>query len=305
MSQIPVDILGAEHKLNTTADANGLPLGEWVVLQDIMLDQGNLRRRGGTQRVMVAPVSNLCMDLNGTTQIVTVPVNAVIHTLRKAWTVYFIVQPDTVAAARTLLGWVHATDWPIQVQFTSGAVVQVKVTDSAGTVTTMTGTTTLVGGTTYSVVVVRAGTALTVYLNGVSEATGTMADLDCKAAGGNMTLGAANAAGFFDGKYETCWAVNVADTYMGDIFLRCIDPKAETVLWCYTLENMESATTNRIDDDSRFENHGGVTAGTSTATSIARQTMPVTLLAPYGDKNTKPRLMVVAGNKMFLAEIGV
>ena len=304
MTQVPATTLDVEYGLNTTAEATGLPLGEWVDLQNILLDQGDLRRRGGIQRVVRVTNNGTCMDLNGTTQIVTVPVNTVMHTLRKTWTVYCLMQPDTVAAARTLLGFLHATDWPIQIQFTSGAKVEVKVTDSAGTVVTMTGTTTLVGGTTYSVVVVRDGTALTVYLNGVSEVTGTMADLDGKAPGGNMTLGRNNTGEFFDGKYEQCWATNSADTYLGDIFLRPLDPMADNVLWSYVLENMES-TNGRIDDDSRFGNHGIVTSGTSTATSIARQTMPVTGLMPYIDKNAKQRLVVVAGSTMRLAEVGL
>ena len=131
-----------------------------------------------------------------------------------------------------------------------------------------------------------------------------MADLDCKAPGGNMTLGAANGAEFFDGKYEYAWATNTADTYLGDIFLRPLDPRAENVLWCYVLESMES-TTLRVDDDSRFDNHGAYTSGVSTATTIARQTMPVTALMPYTDKSAKPRLVVVAGPTMRLAEIGL
>jgi hypothetical protein len=131
-----------------------------------------------------------------------------------------------------------------------------------------------------------------------------MADLDCKAPAGNMTLGAANGADFFDGKYDNCWATNSADTYLGDIFIRPLDPRAENVLWCYVLEDMESGTTHRIDDDSRFENHGGITAGFSTATSIARQTMPVSMIAPYIDKNAKQRVVVTAGATMRLAELG-
>ena len=254
-------------------------------------------------RVMRVAQAGTCFDLNGTTQIVTIPVNTTIQTLRRKWRIDFLVQPDTVAAARTLLGFAHATDWPVQVQFTSSAKVEVKVTDSAGTVVTMTGTTTLVGTTKYGVSVVRDGTALTVYLDGVSEVTGTMADLDCKAPGGNMYLGRNNTGEFFDGKYEFCAAYNAADSYMGDVFLRPLDPKADHVLWSYVCEDMES-TTHRVDDDSRFGNHGAVTAGTSTATSIARQTMPVTMIAPYVDKNAKQRIVIGAGTTLRLAEIG-
>lgn len=304
MTGAPQKVLMADGGLNTSSDENGLPLGQYVDLTNVILGDGGLRRRDGMVRVARASNANLCANLNGTSEIVTVPVNTTIHTLRKQWRVSCLVAPDTVNAARTLLGWAHATDWPIQIQFTSSAKVEVKVTDSAGTVVTMTGATTLVGTTTYAVDVVRNGTALTVYLNGVSEQTGTMADLDCKAPGGNLYFGRNNTGEFFDGKYEHCWAVNSADTYMGDVFLRCIHPRAENVLWSYVLEDMES-TTHRIDDDSRFGNHGSITAGFSTATSIARQTMPVSMIAPYTDKNAKQRIVVAAGPTMRLAEIGV
>ena len=300
MSIKDIFIPAEKFRLNTTADENGLPLGDCVDLLNVDLSQGGVGRRGGMQRLGRATDARLALDLNGTTQIITVPVNAVIHTLRKEWTVRAVVQPDTVAAARTVLGFLHATNFPIQIQFTATAKVEVKVTDSASAVTTMTGTTTLVGGTTYVVEVVRIGTALTVYLNGASEVTGTMADLDCIAPGGNMTFGRNNTGEFFDGKFDYCTAYSSSSPLRDEGMLRCTDPKAEHVLWDYWTEVF---TLDRIEDGSRFENHGIVTNGTSTATALTVPTMRTNLMAPYVDEDYKARVAIISGNSVRLAEI--
>lgn len=304
MSDAKIPLADFSAGLQTTHSEDGLPFGWWSEFQNLLLTESpKAKRRPGMQRLFQVTNAGTCFDLNGTTQIVTVPLNIVMHTLRKEWTVDILFQPDQVSSAATLLGWVSASTWPIRIQTTSAGKVEAKVTDSASTVTTMTGTTTLVVGTNYHVRVVRNGTALTVYLNGVSEATGTIADLDCLAPGGNLTFGAANGAAFFDGKVDYCTAYSSAITNMTDIYIRCILPRAPHVLWHYVMEEIET-TTHRVDDESRFENHGSVTNGTSTATSIARQTMPVTLIAPYIDKNNKQRAVVMAGRTIRLAEVG-
>lgn len=286
--------------LQTTGLEDGLELPRFVQFQNLRVDQGVAKRRPGQQRVAVATNHNQGGDFDGSSQYLTIPRVAAVHTLKRVWTFEALVNADSFATnAKTIFGVAHASDYSLLVYFTTAGNLVAKVQDSGATVTTLTSATAFSTGTTYAVQVVRDGTALTMRVNGASEATGTIADLDCKAPGGNLYIGRDNGGLYFDGKIDfvRMRTVALSDQAYGKI--RLIDPRAKDVLFCY---EMEQFITGVIHDLSRFELHatdsGSPTYGTSSALCV--QAHPCTALASWFAHDGKVRLLAGFGKDVYL-----
>lgn len=285
--------------LSTTGLEDGLEQPRLTQFQNFRVDQGVAKRRGGTARLARASTSQyLIYDLDGSADYVQVPLVASIHTLKKLWTWETLAVADSYATNnKTLFGVAHATDYSLIAYFvvTTGAI-EAKVQDSAGTVVTLTSGNTYSTGTVCAVQVVRDGTSLKLRVNGVLEDSDTMADLDCKAPGGDLYIGRNNTFTGFDGRiaYNRCEQVAKVDQRMG--LHRLHDPRNPIVLWDYLMFSDATGGTERVDDRSRNENHGtAVSLGSAATTCLTVPTQPCTGIAAWTDAQASQRLFIGAG----------
>lgn len=295
--------------LSTTGNEDGLEQPRLVQAQNLRFVEGMAKRRKGMYRILRSSPSNptnTAADLNGTTQWATIPLVATIHTLKRLWTFEALVNPDSFATnAKTILGVAHATNYSLRVYFKTDGKLEAKVQDSAATVTTLTSSTTFSTGTTYAIQVVRDGTALTMRVNGATEATGTMADLDCLLPGGDIYLGRDNTTNAFDGKYDFARMEQVAKPDQRYGKHRHHDPRNLVVLFDYPMENQSAAGTERIDDRSRFENHGAFAGSVTTASgNVLSVKNDVTHgIATWIDTDSKVRAWVGMGKSVWTPEL--
>lgn len=288
--------------LSTTGNEDGLEQPRFTQFQNLRVSDGTAKRRKGMVRVARVTTTGEACNLDGTDDAFTIPLNATVHTLKRLWTLEALVKADSFATnAKTIFGVAHAANYSIKVYFTTAGLLEVKVQDSAAAVTTLTSATTFSTGTAYAVQVVRDGTALTLRVNGTSEATGTMADLDCLLPGGNLYIGRDNAGNYFDGiiDFVRCEAVAKTDQRYG--FTRHPYPKVGTMLWDY-LTWCTGASADHLIDRSRNNLHAAM-AGTATSASgnvLSVQSDPIYGIAEWMDANTRRRLFVASGAALYL-----
>lgn len=286
--------------LQTTGEEDGLRLPRFTVFQDVNVSAGPAARRKGIQLVDTAPSPHTALDLAAaSSHHVLIPAYANVQTLGKRWTLEYLVNPDGVSGTQVIHGFAHATDWPIRV-YLDDAVVTVDVTDSAGTVVTLTSS--AVTAIKLAIMVVRSGTALSLWVNGVLEDSDTMADLACKAPGGDMYFFRDNTGNYYDGLGDFARAQSVVLTSQREGLMRAVDPRVGHVLWDYVFEIAE-ATTKRVDDRSSHGNHGVFVGTPATGAAQTVQVTPINLIHDYLDERNRSRLAVLAGAKMHLAEI--
>lgn len=287
-----------------TAAEDGLELPLCRLVQNFRIGEGVAKRRKGMQRFARASLTNSAPNLDGSTDYYTVNLDTRVHTLKKAWTFEALVKPDTFTVQRPIWDVAHAADYSLRVYVTTAGKVEAKVQDSAATVTTLTSATTYSTSTTLAIQVVRDGTALTLRVNGATEDSHTMADLNCLAPGGRLYIGRDNSANLWDGviDFVRCLGVVLPDQRYG--MIRWPYPRAEAVLWDYEMEEENSAT-DRCNDRSRFENHATSTSDPSysTANALCAQSQPVFCIAPFVNNDAKQFLLSSAGNYLYPAEL--
>jgi hypothetical protein len=290
-----VPLLKFSLGLQTTGLEDGLELPRFQTWQNLRVDQGAAKRRPGQALMAVSLNRNKSLDLNGSSQYVTIPLLAAVHTLKRIWTFEALVQADSFATnAKTVLGVAHASDYSLLVYFTTAGNLVAKVQDSGATVTTLTSSTAFSTGTTYAIQIVRDGTSLTMRVNGASEATGSIADLDCKLPGGNLYIGRDNGGLYFDGKIDfvRIRTVALADQSYG--LMRLPDGRAIDVLMDYVAQT--EVITALFYDRSRFELHGTITASPPVyASALGVQTSPCTALTTWFGPDNRARLFACFG----------
>lgn len=285
--------------LSTTGLEDGLEQPRLTQFQNFRVDQGVAKRRAGMQRLGRASTAEyLIYDLDGAADYVQIPLVASIHTLKKLWTWETLAVADTYATTnRTLFGVAHAADYSLICYFvvTTGAV-EAKVQDSAGAVVTLTSGNTYSTGTVCAIQVVRDGASLKLRVNGILEDSDTMADLDCKAPGGDLYIGRNNTFTGLDGRiaYNRCEQMAKPDQRHG--LYRLHDPRNTTVLWDYLMFSDSTGGSERVDDRSRNENHAtAVSLGSAATACLTVPTQPCTGIATWRDSQARDRLLIGAG----------
>lgn len=288
--------------LSTTGKEDGLPLPRWPVFANIRTNEGPAQRRQGIQIVDSLTDPSTALDFaSGSSHHIVIPQVDEIQQLGKRWTCEYLVNPDGVSGTQVIHSFAHATQWPIHV-YLNADVVTAKVTDTADTVVTLTSS--AVTATKLAISVIRNGTALSLWVNGVEEDTDTMADLNCKAPGGDMYLGRDSSGNYFDGLFDFARALSVPLTNQAEGQMRLVDPRARVVLWDYTGEIAES-TTKRVDDRSLNGNHGAFVGTAATGTAQSFQVTPIRGIHGYVDNQNESRLAVIAGRKMYVSSVGL
>ncbi|MCP5065894.1 MAG: LamG domain-containing protein [bacterium] len=279
----------------------GQPAAQWRVLENWRLQTGRLAPRPGMKRIAVADASLRAIDLNGSSQYVSVGTNTTTWTLPRRWTYRQIIEPDTVSGTQAVLGWNHA-DAPIKVEIVAGQVKATHIdTDSASVSITSSTTFTAV---VLSILIQRLGLTLTMWVNGVLEATGTLADKVSIAPGGPLLMGAdgASPANFFDGALEGPELIEVAGLPTTRGLIRYEDPVARQVRAWY---NLDVDGNDIVKDYSRHRNHGRVIASATDVASLAHPFRPWHGLTGYEARGGSRRVFGVAGKKPYIVtEVG-
>ena len=293
--------------LQTTGLEDGLPLPAFSTFQNVRVDRGVAARRKGVQRVDRAVngatvYTSKAFDLNGTNQYVEIPLNAVVHDMKRTWTLSALCKPDSLAAQNTILGVAHAANYGARLYVTTAGKVEAKVQDSAATVTTLTSTTTYSANDQLAISVVRSQTSLTLLVNGATEDTDTMADLDGLTPGGSLYLGRDNAGAYFNGILDNVRLLSIAQTDQAYGKMRLPDSRLRFVLMDYAVQESVSGTA-RVDDRSRFENHGTHYNTPTEVDALCVQDLPVTAIATWLDSDAKERLLFGAGGSLYLHEL--
>jgi hypothetical protein len=293
--------------LQTTGLEDGLPLPAFKEFQNVRVDRGAAKRRKGIVRVDRATngstvYTSKCFDLNGTDQYAEIPKDTRVHDMKRAWTLGALCRPDSLAAQCPILDVAHASDYGVVLYVTTGGAVVAKVQDSAATVTTLTSATTYSAGTELAIQLVRAETALTLYVNGASEATGSIADLDGKTPGGNLYIGRDNAGNYFNGPIDYVRLLSFAWTDVAYGRIRLPDSRMRYVLMDYAVQESVNGT-SRVDDRSRFENHATHYNTPTEIDALCVQDLPVTCIASWLDSDAKERLLFGAGGSLYFHEL--
>lgn len=279
-----------------TPSEDGLRAPGLRVARNTWYDTGAPKRRKGIQRIgrFIANLTIFVFD--GTDDFLDVPFDANIHALKRLWTVEVLALASSLATnEKNMIGWAHATDYPFRLYFTTAGKIVAKVQDTAGTVVTLTSASTFVIDTIYAIQLVRDGTALYLRVNGTLEASGTMADLDCKTPGGNMTIGRNNGTDHFAGRIDFARAMLTARSNQDYGKIRLPDPLCTYVVFDYICGPSASG---RCDDRSTYQNNATTTGSPATnGTALAVQTQPVTAIHEWLDPDNKRRLFIAAGQQ--------
>lgn len=291
-----------QEGLSTTGLEDGLRLPRWSVFQNIRLNEGPAKRRLGTQLIDSVASPHTALDMaSGSSHHVVVPQYDTVMALKKRWTLGYLFNPDGVVGTQVIHGFAHAADFPIRT-YLDGSTLTVDVVDSAGTTVTMTAAGMTAAKTVVDVI--RSGTALSLWVNGALADFDMMADLDCKAPGGDMYFGRDNSGNYFDGLLDFARALSVTLSNQAESQMRLVDPRADVVLWDYPFEIAE-ATTKRVNDRSSHGNHGAFVGTPATGTAQTIQVTPVNLIHPYLDEKNRNRVGIIAGAETLLGEVNV
>lgn len=290
--------------LQTTALEDGQSFPGFRTFKNFRVDQRAARRRLGRVLSDRSGTDQEAVDLDGTDQYISVPV-APIHTLGTSWTIEVLFQPDNVNTTEYVLGWGHATNYPILIKWINGAI-DVLVQFSDASTASMGAAGAYSADETIALQITRSAGTITVRNNAVLSTTilGSMvgtawAALGHKAPGGALQIGANNTGSYFDGAIDYLRVFNVKREANVDSHVRFIDPRADSVIWEY---GMEVDSNDIVTDRSRYENHGKMQNAASAGdavTTLCRQTAPVQGIHSYVSRDGERRLLVVAGGRVY------
>jgi len=303
----PVPVYRFEKGLSTKHSEEGhVGPDEFETFQNVRVDSGGARRRGGIYRVTRCSTDHTSLDLNGTNEYFDVPYDARVHQLGTAFSIEVCAVCDTITANHYLIGnaagavspgflcWVDST----------GALHWKVITTGGGSVEVVSGAAAIVAGTAFVTKCVRRDTVLDIWLNGVSNlSNGTLVSGEKTVALSTaLAFGQHNGASFFDGKIDYIRCHQRSETDQADGWVRHPDPRATYVLWDYTGE-IDTTYGTIMRDRSRWENHakGYNTPGTATGLTIREAGMQA--MVPYLDRTGAQRLLVVNGGRIHLAKI--
>ena len=285
--------------LNTSAPVDGMPAEEAIVCQGFRVASGDLSLQPGMVRLAQAGATLKAGDLTAASSMyyhVESPLTA--WTLRQNWTLRLIIKPDTVTGTQALIGWAHATDWPIYLYLDGSALTAVH-RDTASTAVTLTASNAMTADAVYGIELVRSGTSLTLYVNGVQEDTDTVSALDTKVPTVDLYFGRDNSGNYFDGTLEGPELVVRSDLPTTRSLVRYADPKGEIVRCWYDLD----ADSNSICRDlSRWGNHAKAQNGPSEVASLARVYAPGHGVGTYTTESGQPQVVVGAAGQVFVRE---
>lgn len=290
--------------LNTRASETGLPLLECTHVQDVRVVGKDLIQRKGIVHIGQLTGTAKSMLFNGTTQYADAPADTRVWDLLKHWTLEILFQPTDVVGTQELLGFAHATDFPIRI-FINGNVVTVQFVDSAGTVVSLAHTDSgnvgvISGADVVALQLSRDGTDITMKIGNVLADSGTMADLNHKSPGGDINVARHNGGGHFAGSVCYLRLLTYAKTHHKDHLLRLPNPRATYVAADY---DFLKASSDLVYDRSKYGNHLVAQNAPTNAAPLAHNPATVRGLGMSADEDNNKQLLMVAGGQYFLAKV--
>lgn len=288
-----------EYKSNAGLSTTALSESEvpFPVFQDVRSNKGAFERRAGMVRVARIATTATCCDMaSASSQYIAIPYDARVWALGTRFTIEGLINADSIAATRYILGRA-GTSPGITVHYATNGDLVVNVWDNAATQTTVTYAGAGSAGTLIAWQFVRNGASLTLRVNNGTAATGTMsATLPLRASTVDVQLGAHNSTDFFDGKYDRLTLYKSVKTTQAGNWSRLPNPRAPDVMADYCLEIDANGT---VLDRSRFGNHGAAQGGaTSAATSLAVNPARIQALQHVSDAQGVRRLWGCAEGRL-------
>lgn len=279
--------------LNTKAEEEALPLEYAADMQNLRMESGRLKPRRGRDRILRGADNMAALDCNGTNQGVLVSTPTAAWTLKREWTFRVVIEPDTVSGTQYLIGWSNTTR-PF-ILWLNGSTLTWTVVDTADATTTLTATG--LTATKTAIQLQRVGTALTLYVDGVSKDTDTMADLDCKVPTGDLQIGYDQGTNYFNGSIDGPELLDgTHPTNQG--LLRHADP-----ISCRAWYDFKSQGNSIVRDLSKFRNHGKVQNSASEVSALSHAYRPVRGIQPYVNRGGRRRVFMVAHNVPYINEV--
>jgi len=219
--------------LNTSRLEDAPEFPSYREMANVRLDRGAAVRRDGMVRIARFTDATTIIDFDNTNDVVTPRSDSRIETLGTKWTLEALFRTDSLAADRVLIGGATANDPFVIITHKTTGTVEVVVTDSAATATTLT-----VAGINVNTVAAlqlkRDGATLTLNVNGTTD-TDTMSATN-DTSNRPWVVGADNGAGWYGGKVEFVRLFRVAKSHRLDAYARLINPRAPSVIadWVFT-----------------------------------------------------------------------
>jgi hypothetical protein len=216
--------------LSTSADvrSDSLVYEEYL---NARAGDGTDRRRDGYVRLYRWGATSDLLDLDGSSDFVTLTADSRVWPLGTRFTLELLWQNDTVAASSFVLGSGSAGAVGVKIEHTSSSTVVTTVTDSAAATTTLTHTG-IGADNEVRYQLKRDGANLTATINGTAQ-TGTMNATNSLASTGTWVVGKDNAGSFFNGRVDFLRLLRVLKTHTMDSRVRLGDPRAPSVVLDY------------------------------------------------------------------------
>jgi hypothetical protein len=277
--------------LNTSRLEDAPEFPSYREFANARVDRGAAKRRDGMVRLLRYTDHTTILSFDNTDDTVTPPDDNRIQTLGLQWTLEVLFRTSSIAADRVIIGGTGASDPFVIITHKTTGVVEVVVTDSAGTATTLS-VASIAIDTVVSLQLKRVGAALTLNVNGTTDTDTMSATLDMSTQ--PWAIGADNGAGFYAGKIEFVRLFRVAKSHRIDAYCRLLNPRASSVIADWVL--VEDGN-GRIVDRGPFNLHA-LTAGTpaTNGTSISVNHQPILAIGANRNNNTERRAYInVAG----------
>lgn len=303
MAKVDPKILSFRAGLNTTGLEDGTELPRWSRLENGRLSQGSLRRRAGSRLLATATYEGTALDLvAASSHHVAIPLASPTPAFGTKLLFEALVEPDATGVLRPILAWnLTEAAQPIYLRVTTDDTVKATLVDANDDAVSLESSSTY-GAVTLAIAVVRSGATLTLYVNGVVEDAATMhATRSLKVPTAGMYLGRFSTT-YMDGTLDYVRCRAIAPAYPSATKMRLHDPRVSDVLFDYVGEVRE-ATTKRVEDRSRFGNHGAFVGTPSTTSILGPAIQPVTALGTWNDENRIHRLLVQAGRTIHLGTV--
>lgn len=282
--------------LNTKSQSTGLPLMGLTTLQDMRVVGKDIEERLGMVRVAQLASTHRGLDLDGSNQSATGPVDTRVWELGLQWTVEVAFELDTVTGTQGILT-AGGTTPCLLIDIDSGDDIRVRVWDSDNTLDTITvGAATTV---TQAVQVTRDGATLSAKLDNGTATTATMSStLNLRTPVGDLRIGQDDGVNYMNGTIDYVRAFSVVRDNHNDRLVRLLNPRAPHVIADY-----DHTSSGDTLDRSRYENHLVAQNSPPAIDSLCHNSANVRVLSMAVDENNKKQLLMAAGNQFFIAGV--
>lgn len=284
--------------LNTKGLEDGRAAVEFVLLQNMRLNQGAIIRRNG--KVYLDGVTSFpdVIDLDGAALYFSSAIDTRVWKLGTKFTIRGICNPDSKTGVNPIFRAGETT--PSVELTTAGSKLVASVWDSGATKTSVTSTDDM-PTTSFSYFFTRSGAALSLSIDNGTADTATMSSATnvLRTPAGDFHVGY-DGTDFFPGTLDSLEVFNIVLPSNNDRMLRWADPRMEA---CLCAIDMGSYANKVILDRSRFRNHLYHSGTPAEVTALAHPYAQVHALMPFRTRSGERRIFVQAGEAFYIAEL--